>query len=79
MFQPLFLIQFARIHTNLFYIKTEKTLNRPITKIYNGDDVNVITAELRLTKTRPTSFNKKYNLLQETMPTDVNRVLKTKC
>ena len=44
-------------------IKIEKTLNRPITKFYNSDDVNVIAAELRLTKTRPTSFNKKHNLL----------------
>ena len=68
--------QFARIHTSSL-IKTEKTLNRPITKFYNGDDVNVIAAELRLAKTRPTSFNKKHNLLLETMPTDVNRVLKT--
>ena len=33
--------------------------DRPITKFYNGDDVNVIAAELRLTKTRPTSFDKK--------------------
>ena len=55
-------IQFARIHTSSL-IKIEKTLNRPITKFYNGDDVNVIAAELRLTKTRPTSFNKKHNLL----------------
>ena len=70
-------IQFARIHTSSL-IKTEKTLNRPITKFYNSDDVNVIAAELRLAKTRPTSFNKKHNLLLETMPTDVNRVLKTK-
>ena len=36
---------------------------RPITKFYNGDDVNMITAELRLTKTRSTSFYKKRNLL----------------
>ena len=41
----------------------QKILNRPMTKFYNRDDVNVITAELRLTKTRPTSFYKKYNLL----------------
>ena len=70
-------VMFARIHTSSL-IKTGKTLNRPITKFYNGDDVNVIAAELRLAKTRPTSFNKKHNLLLETMPTDVNRVLKTK-
>ena len=54
--------QFARIHTSSL-IKIEKTLNRPITKFYNGDDVNVITAELWLAKTRPTSFDKKHNLL----------------
>ena len=54
--------QFARIHTSSL-IKTEKTLNRSITKFYNGDDANVIAAELRPTKTRPTSFNKKHNLL----------------
>ena len=39
------------------------TLNSPNTKFYNSDDVNVIAAELRLTKTRPTSFYEKYNLL----------------
>ena len=56
------IMQFARIHTSSL-MKIEKTLNRPITKFYNDDDVNVIAAELRLTKTRPTSFNKKHNLL----------------
>ena len=55
-------LQFARIHTSSL-IKIEKTLNRPIIKFYNGDDVNVIAAELWLTKTRLTSLNKKYNLL----------------
>ena len=29
----------------------EKILNRPITKFYDGDDVNVIVTELWLTKT----------------------------
>ena len=29
-------------------INIEKTLNRPITKFYNGDDANVTAAELRL-------------------------------
>ena len=51
-----------KIHTSSL-IKIEKTLNRLITKFYNSDDVNVIAAELRLTKMRPTSFNKKHNLL----------------
>ena len=53
--------QFARIHTSSL-INIEKILNRPITKFYNSDDVNVIAAELRLTKTRPISFYKKHNL-----------------
>ena len=57
-------VQFMRIHTSS-PINTEKTLNRPTAKFCNGDDVKVIAAELRLTKT--------------TMPTDVNKVLKTKC
>ena len=50
-----FKLQFARIHTSSL-IKIEKILNRPITKFYNSDDVNAIAAELRLTKTRPTSL-----------------------
>ena len=53
--------QSARIHTSSL-INTEKILNRTITKFYNSDDVNVIAAELRLTKTRPTSCCKKHNL-----------------
>ena len=56
------IIQFVRIHTSSL-IKIEKTLNRPITKFYNSDGVNVIAAELRLTKTRPTSLYKRHNLL----------------
>ena len=31
-------------------------LNRLFTKIYNGDDVNVVAAELGLIKTRSTFF-----------------------
>ena len=54
--------QFARIHTSSL-IKIEKILNRPITKFYNSDDVNVIATELRLTKTRPASLYKRHNLL----------------
>ena len=42
--------QFARIYTSSL-IDMEKILNRPVTKFYNGDDLNVIAAELRLTKT----------------------------
>ena len=62
------------------YQHWKKTLNRPITKFYSGDDVNVIAGELRLTKMRPTSFNEKQSFktpcLKETMPTDVNEVWK---
>ena len=53
-------IQFAKIHT-VSLINTEKILNRPITKFYNSDDMNVIVVELQLTKTRLTYF-----FLQET-------------
>ena len=70
--------QFVRIQTNPL-INTEKILNRHITKTYNSDDVNVIATELRFTKTRPTSFYKKRNLLLETIPKNVNKVLKPKC
>ena len=43
-------VQFMRVHTSSL-INTEKILNRPITKFYNSDDVNVIAAELlKLTK-----------------------------
>ena len=70
-------IDFTRIHTSSL-INIENTLNKPITKFCKGDDVNVIAAELPLTKTRLTSFNKKHNLLEETLPADVNKVLKTK-
>ena len=56
------LIQFASIHTSS-RVKIEKILNRPITKFYNSDNVNVIAAELRLTKTRPTSLYKRHNNL----------------
>ena len=55
------LFQFARIHTSSLII-TEKITNRPITNFDNGNDVNVIAAELRLTQTRLTSFYKKHNI-----------------
>ena len=54
--------QFARMRTNSF-INIEKIFNRPITKFCKSDDVNVIAAELPLTKTRPNSFYKRHNLL----------------
>ena len=51
-----------RIHSSSL-IKTEKILNRPIIKFYNGDDINMIAAELQLTATMSTSFYKKHNLI----------------
>ena len=57
-----FRAQSARINTSSL-INTEKCLNRPITKFYKSDVVNVIGAELQLTKMRPNSFYKKHNLL----------------
>ena len=61
-FKPLIISQFARIHVSSL-INIEKNLNRSVPKFYNSNDANVIVAELRLTKTRPTSFYKKHNLL----------------
>ena len=58
--------QFVKIHTSSL-TNIEKILNRSTTEFYNGDDINVVVAELRLTKTRPTSFNKKLNLSYETI------------
>ena len=57
-----FIIQLARIHTSSL-IKIEKILNRPITKFDNSNDVNVIAADVRLIKRRPTSFYKRHNLI----------------
>ena len=62
-FLPGCITQFARIHTSSL-IKIEKILNRPITKFYNSDDVNMIAAELRLTKTRPHSLYKRKSFLR---------------
>ena len=42
-------MQIARIRTS-FIINIEKILNRLINNFYNDDDVNVLAAELRLTK-----------------------------
>ena len=52
---PFLASQFARIHKSSL-INFEKILNRSITKFYNSGDVNVVAAELRLTKMRPSSF-----------------------
>ena len=62
-------IQFAWIHTSSL-INVEKTLNRLIIKFHSEDGVNAIASELRITKMRPISFYKKFNLLWETMSTD---------
>ena len=43
--------ELARSYTSCL-INIEKILNRTITKFYNGDDINVITAELGLTRTK---------------------------
>ena len=64
-------IQLTRIHTSSL-ISIKRIFNRPIIKFYNGHEVNMISAELR-------AFHKKHNLLEETIPTDVHEVLKTKC
>ena len=40
--------------------KIQKKLNRPVTKFYNSNDVNVIAAEIQLTKMRPTFLYRKY-------------------
>ena len=55
--------QFVRIHASILII-IEKILSRLITKFYNSDDVNVIAAELRHPKTRPTSFYKKQSCIR---------------
>ena len=57
------ILRYAKFMNLSSLIKIEKILNRPITKFYNSDDVNVIAAKLRLTKTRSTSFHKIHNLL----------------
>ena len=59
-----FRTQFARINT-IFFI--EKTLNGPITKFYNRNEGNVIVTELRLTKTRPTTFYKKTFMIHHSL------------
>ena len=58
---PFLASQFARIHKSSL-INFEKILNRSITKFYNSGDVNVVAAELRLTKMRPSSFYEKHNV-----------------
>lgn len=73
--------QFVRIHTSSL-TNIETILNRPITKFYdnlNSDNLNVIATELRLTKAEAILFYKKHYCLQETMPRDLNKILKTKC
>ena len=45
-------IRLWKIATQSSLINIEEILDRSITKFYNGDDENVVLAELRLTKTR---------------------------
>ena len=56
---------FEHVTPNIYYffglINIEKILNRPVTKFYSSDDVNVTAAELLFT--RATSFYKKHCLL----------------
>ena len=56
-------VQFVRIHTSSL-INIDKILNRLITKFYNDDDVNMIAAELRLTKMRSIPFYKKQSFIR---------------
>ena len=58
--------ELARSHTSCL-INIEKIFGRPITKFYDSDDVNVITAELGLTKTRP-FYNYIRNIILGTAP-----------
>ena len=61
---PLIILQFLRINPSSL-INIEKNLNRLVPKFCNSDDVNVIAVELRLTKTRPTSFYKKQSFTRK--------------
>ena len=45
-------IRLLKIATQSSLINIKEILDRSITKFYNGDDENVVLAELRLTKTR---------------------------
>ena len=57
------MLQFGRIQPS-YLINIEKILNEPVTKFDNGDDANVIAAEFRLTKTRPTSLYEKQSFIR---------------
>ena len=61
---PLIILQFVRINPSSL-INIEKNLNRLVPKFCNSDHVNVIAVELRLTKTRPTSFYKKQSFTRK--------------
>ena len=65
--------RFTKIHRSSFR-KIEKILNRPITKLYNSDDVNATTAELRQTKTRSIFLKMIDNLLHETKVTGGDKI-----
>ena len=71
-------VQFPKIQMGSL-INIEKILDWSISKFYTVSGINAIATELSLTKPWPTSFYKKQDLVLKTMPTDVNKVLKTKC
>ena len=57
---------FWELHKNMncaFPLKKDLEYNRSITEFYNGNDDNVIAAELQLTKTRSTSFYKEQSFI----------------
>ena len=68
--------QFARIHTRSL-INIEKILNRPIAKFYNSDDVNVIELQQSYGSLKQGELLFiRNNVLLETIPTYVNKILK---
>ena len=54
--------QVKQINYNLWVFLNWETVLRESMQVYNDDDVNVTATDLRLTKTRSTSFNNKHNL-----------------
>ena len=53
--------QVKQINYNLWVFLNWETVLRESMQVYDDDDVNVTATDLRLTKTRPTSFNNKHN------------------
>ena len=61
-------VRLCCIHVVSYYTRVASCCTRVVTRV---------VFQTRSTKTRPTSFHKKHNLLSETMSTDVNKDLKT--